>query len=91
MRKQTWLNFKSKAWENKWENKKKIRSLNQTICNNINCANKEKFDMKTDIDNMKYEMDAICDAHPESSKIFEKLQEEIEDLTQQKNNLIKTI
>lgn len=49
MRKQTWLNFKSKVWENK----KKIRSLNQTICNNINRTNKEKFDTKTDIHNMK--------------------------------------
>ena len=66
MCKQTWLNFKSKAWENK----KKIRSLNQTICNNINRTNKEKFDTKTDIHNMKYEMNSIRDAHPETSKIF---------------------
>jgi len=36
-------------------------------------------------------MDTIRDAHPEASKIFEELQGEIEDLKQQKNNLIKTI
>jgi hypothetical protein len=36
-------------------------------------------------------MDIIRDAHPEASKIFEKLQGEIDDLKEQKNNLIKTI
>jgi len=65
--------------------------LNQTICNNINIANKEKFDMKTEIDNMKYEMDITRDAHPESSKKFKKLKKENKKLTKQKNNLIKTI
>ena len=66
MRKQTWLNFKNK----KWENAKKIKNLNRTIYNNLCDSNKEKFDLKTEISNMEFEIQIIRDPNCETNKIF---------------------
>ena len=49
---QTWLNFKKK----KWENSQEIKSLRQTIHNNNHDSAKEKCDLRTEIDNVKYEL-----------------------------------
>jgi predicted nucleic acid-binding Zn-ribbon protein len=55
MRMQTWLNFKNK----KRENLKKIKSLRRTIYNNICDSVKEKVDLKTEVSNLKYELNAV--------------------------------
>ena len=49
MCRKTWHAFKI----NKWERTKKIRSLNRTIYKNICDSNKEKFDLKTELSDIK--------------------------------------
>jgi hypothetical protein len=52
---QTWLNFKKK----KWENSQEIKSLNQTIRNKNLDSAKENYDLRTELDNAKYELQAV--------------------------------
>jgi hypothetical protein len=55
MCKKTWCAVKA----SKWKKTKKIRSLSRTIFTNICNSNKEKFDLNTEINNLKLEMQAI--------------------------------
>jgi hypothetical protein len=52
---QTWLNFKRK----KWENLQEIKSLNRTIYKNNCDSTKENYDLKTELGNLKFAMEAV--------------------------------
>lgn len=52
---QTWLNFKKK----KWENQQEIKSLNRTIHNNNLDSAKENCDLRTELSNAKFELEAV--------------------------------
>jgi hypothetical protein len=52
---QTWLNFKKK----KWENSQEIKSLRQTIHNNNHDSAKENSDLRTELHNAKFELEAV--------------------------------
>ena len=66
MSKATWQGFKKKSWDRI----KKIKSQRNTIYQNIRDSSKEKFDLKTELSNVKWELDILRNSGSNSSNGF---------------------